>query len=90
MKKTAQILTVILLSASSLLFSTSANAAVNDLTNISAIDAVALLTDGNQNISVIPGSEVAYGSVKSFTSISLNNSPGFEMVDPGILLNSHT
>jgi len=90
MKKTVQILTLISFLASSLLFTTSANAAVNDLTNISASDAVALLTDGNMDISVVAGSEVAYGSVKSFSSISLNGSPGFEMVDPGILLNSHT
>jgi hypothetical protein len=90
MKKTAQVLTVISLVAASLLFSTSANAAVNDLTNITASDAVALLTEGNPNITVIPGTEVAYGSVKSYTSISLNNSPGFEMLDPGVLLNSHT
>lgn len=90
MKKSLRILVVLSIAASSILFATPANAAVNDLTNISASDAVALLTEGNENITVIPGTEVAYGSVKSYTSISLNNSPGFEMLDPGVLLNSHS
>ena len=65
-----------------------ARAATNDLSSISASEAVSLLTDGNPGIYVIPGSEVAYGSMKSFTSINL--SPGFELPDSGILLNSHT
>lgn len=90
MKKTARFILTISLVASSLLFSTPANAAVNDLTPISASAAVALLTDGNMDISVVAGSEVAYGSMKSFSSISLNGSPGFEMFDSGILLNSHS
>ena len=88
MRKTLRVVTVLSVLASSLLFANSANAAPNDLTTITAADAVALLTDGNPGISVIPSSEVAYGSMKSFTSINL--SPGFELPDSGILLNSHT
>lgn len=90
MKKSLRVFVVLSIAASSLIFSTSANAAVNDLTSISASDAVALLTEGNMDISVVAGSEVAYGSMKSFSSISLNGSPGFEMFDSGILLNSHS
>jgi hypothetical protein len=86
MKKSAQILTVISLVASSLLFSTSANAAVNDLTTITPAQAVALLTAGSSDIDVVEGSEVAYGSMKSFTSVDL--SPGFDLPQAGIFLNT--
>ena len=86
MKKSLRFFTVLTIAASSLLISTSANAAVNDLSTISAADAVALITAGSTNIVVVPQSEVSYGSMKSFTSVDL--SPGFDLPHPGIFLNS--
>ena len=86
MKKSLRFFTVLTIAASSLLISISANAAVNDLSTISAADAVALITAGSTNIVVVPGSEVSYGSMKSFTSVDL--SPGFDLPHPGIFINS--
>ena len=86
MKKSLRFFTVLTIAAYSLLISTSANAAVNDLSTISAADAVALITAGSTNIVVVPQSEVSYGSMKSFTSVDL--SPGFDLPHPGIFLNS--
>jgi hypothetical protein len=86
MKKSTRVFMISTIAASSFLFSTPANAAVNDLATIAAADAVALITAGSTSIVVIPGSEVSYGSMKSFTSVDL--SPGFDMPQPGIFLNS--
>jgi Fibronectin type III domain len=88
MKKTLRVIILMSFVASSILFSNPANAGTNDLTPITAADAVALLTSGSSDITVVPGSEVAYGSLKSFSSINL--SPGFEMPQSGIFINSTT
>jgi hypothetical protein len=86
MKKSLRILTVLSIAASSILFTTPSNAAVNDLFSKSAADAVSILTSGASGISVVAGSEVSYGSVKSFTSIDFG--AGFSLPNPGIFLNS--
>jgi hypothetical protein len=88
MKKALRVMTLVSFVASSLLFSSPANAAPNDLTTINAADAVALLTNGSTDITVVPGSEVAFGSMNSFTSIDLSR--GFELPQAGVFLNSQT
>ena len=86
MKKSLRILTVLSVAASSVLFATPSQAAANDLTSVDASTAVSILNSGSNGIDIVSGSEVKYGSVKSFTSVNLG--ANFSLQNPGIFMNS--
>jgi hypothetical protein len=86
MKKTLRVLTVLSLAASSILFATPSQAAANDVSTVTASSAASILNSSSNGINIVPGSEVIYGSVKSFTSINLGTN--FSLANPGIFLNS--
>ena len=74
------------IAASSVLFATPSQAAANDLTSVDASTAVSILNSGSNGINIVSGSEVKYGSVKSFTSVNLG--ANFSLQNPGIFMNS--
>lgn len=86
MKKSLRTLTVLSIAASSVLFATPSQAAANDLTSVDASTAVSILNSGSNGINIVSGSEVKYGSVKSFTSVNLG--ANFSLQNPGIFMNS--
>ena len=86
MKKSLRILTILSFTAGSILFVTPSQAAANDLTTVNASSAASILNSGANGINIVPGSEVKYGSVKSFTSVNLG--ANFSLQNPGIFMNS--
>lgn len=69
--------------------SSSAQAATNDLNAIgSASAAVSTLLNGTNGISLVPGSESSFGTIKSFSDVNLGS--GLQLSQPGIFLTSAT
>jgi hypothetical protein len=86
MKKTLSILTVLSIVASSILFATPSQAAANDVSTVSASSAASILNSSSNGINIVPGSEVKYGLVKSFTSVDFGTN--FQLSNSGIFLTS--